>query len=462
MPLFVFLPTDAVIWLLAALIPAAVFYAARRPAAAAKWRRVFSRPAPQACAAVLLFFLAIAAADSVHFRPRLASAPGASEPVYAPAAVSLLDRALLPAIAKRERSYSAPFASAEFDKSADPEGGKERVHRALTGVTEAARSPDAKARDLAARGAAGGAGGLALALLALAGPAALRARKEKIPFRLAFQKSRCLGFAASAAAILFLSALVFAFWTGYHPFGTDKTGNDVLYQAIKSIRTAFALGTLATLSMLPFALLLGIAAGYFRGWVDDAVQYIYTTISSIPSVLLIAACALMIQVFIDRNPELLPTALERADAKLLFIAVIIGVTSWAGLARLLRAEVMKLTALDFVTASIAGGASHWRIMAKHLFPNVLHIVLIVSVIGFSDIVLYEAVLSYIGVGVDPSMNSFGSMINAARGEMSRTPAVWWNLASAFAFMVTVVLAANLFAAAVRDAFDPRTAKGGRK
>ena len=99
-------------------------------------------------------------------------------------------------------------------------------------------------------------------------------------------------------------------------------------------------------------------------------------------------------------------------------------------------------------------------MARHLIPNVMHIVLIVSVIGFSDIVLYEAVLSYIGVGVDPSMNSFGSMINAARGEMSRTPAVWWNLASAFAFMVAIVLSANLFAAAVRDAFDPRSGKGG--
>ena len=207
--------------------------------------------------------------------------------------------------------------------------------------------------------------------------------------------------------------------------------------------------------MLPFAVFFGIAAGFFRGWVDDVVQYLYTTISSIPSVLLIAATALMIQVFIDQHPLLLPTSLERGDAKLFFIAAIIGVTGWASLARLLRAETMKLSGLDFITAARACGTPSGVIMRRHILPNVLHIILIVSVIGFSDIVLYEAVLSYIGVGVDPSMNSFGSMINAARN-------VWWNLFAAFIFMVAVVLSANLFASAVRDAFDPRSYSGSGK
>ena len=129
---------------------------------------------------------------------------------------------------------------------------------------------------------------------------------------------------------------------------------------------------------------------------------------------------------------------------------------------LLRAETMKLSGLDFITAARACGTPSGVIMRRHILPNVLHIILIVSVIGFSDIVLYEAVLSYIGVGVDPSMNSFGSMINAARNEMSRTPTVWWNLFAAFIFMVAVVLSANLFASAVRDAFDPRSYSGSGK
>ena len=95
-------------------------------------------------------------------------------------------------------------------------------------------------------------------------------------------------------------------------------------------------------------------------------------------------------------------------------------------------------------------------MTRHLLPNVAHLVLITVVLEFSGLVLYEAVLSYLGIGVDPSMNSFGSMINGARLEMSRDPMIWWSLMTAFMFMLALVLAANLFADAVRDAFDPRT------
>ncbi len=94
-------------------------------------------------------------------------------------------------------------------------------------------------------------------------------------------------------------------------------------------------------------------------------------------------------------------------------------------------------------------------MRRHILPNVMHVVLIVAVLDFSGLVLYEAVLSYVGVGVDPTTNSFGTMINSARTELSRDPAVWWNLLAAFAFMVTLVLSMQLFASAVREAFDPR-------
>jgi peptide/nickel transport system permease protein len=94
-------------------------------------------------------------------------------------------------------------------------------------------------------------------------------------------------------------------------------------------------------------------------------------------------------------------------------------------------------------------------MRRHILPNVMHVVLIVAVLDFSSLVLYEAVLSYVGVGVDPTTNSFGTMINSARTELSRDPTVWWNLLAAFAFMVTFVLSMQLFAAAVREAFDPR-------
>ena len=130
-------------------------------------------------------------------------------------------------------------------------------------------------------------------------------------------------------------------------------------------------------------------------------------------------------------------------------------TSWTGLCRLLRGETLKLRELDFVHAAQAFGVGPWRIMLRHVLPNVIHIVIITTVLGFSGLVLAEAVLSYVGVGVDPAMNSFGTMINSARLEMAREPIVWWSLAAAFVFMFVLVLSANLFADAVRDALDPR-------
>jgi peptide/nickel transport system permease protein len=242
---------------------------------------------------------------------------------------------------------------------------------------------------------------------------------------------------------------------GYHLLGTDRTGNDVFYQSLKSIRTAFVIGTLATLATLPFAVVLGLMAGWFKGWVDEVIQYVYTVLSSVPNVLLIAACVLMVQVYLDQNLDRFETGAERADLKLFLLCVILGVTGWAGLCRLLRAETLKLRELEYVQAATAFGVGPWRIMARHLMPNVMHLVLITTVLDFSGLILYEAVLSYVGVGVDPSMNSFGGMINLARSEMSRDPLVWWSFAAAFGFMVTVVLAANFFADGVRDAFDPR-------
>src|SRR5690606_8117277 len=223
------------------------------------------------------------------------------------------------------------------------------------------------------------------------------------------------------------------------------TGNDVLVQAIKSIRTALVIGSLTTIAMLPFALGFGLAAGYFKGWIDDVIQYVYTTLTSIPGILLIAACVLMLQVYIDNNPERFATGAERADLRLFMLCVILGVTGWAGLCRLLRAEALKLRELEYVQAARAFGVGHWRIIARHLLPNVMHIVLITVVLEFSSLVLYEAVLSYLGVGVDPSMNSFGSMIDMSRTEMSRDPMIWWSLLAAFSFMLALVLPANLLA-----------------
>lgn len=222
-----------------------------------------------------------------------------------------------------------------------------------------------------------------------------------------------------------------------HVMGTDKVGNDVLYLSLKGIRTGLVLGLATTLIVIPFALLFGILAGYMGGWVDDIIQFIYTTLASIPSILLIVA---FMAIF---------------GRGLLQLCIILGITSWTGICRLVRGEAMKLRETEFTQAAFATGVSRTRIMLTHIAPNVAHLVLITAVLSFSGRVLAEAVLTYIGVGVGPDTISWGSMINDALGEMSREPIIWWKLVAAFAFMLGLVLPANLFGDALRDALDPR-------
>jgi len=120
-----------------------------------------------------------------------------------------------------------------------------------------------------------------------------------------------------------------------------------------------------------------------------------------------------------------------------------------------QVEVLKLREVEFIQAADAFGVSRVKIIVSHLIPNVMHLVLISVVLRFSGLVLSEAVLAYIGIGVDPSTPSWGNMINQSRLELARDPVVWWNLAAAFVFMLGLVLPANLFGDAVRDALDPR-------
>lgn len=235
-----------------------------------------------------------------------------------------------------------------------------------------------------------------------------------------------------------------------HIFGTDKIGTDIFYISMKSIRTGLIIGILTTIITLPFAILFGAMAGYYRGWVDDLIQYVYITLSSVPAVLLIAAAVLTLDVVMQRNSGSIVLMAERTDMRLLMLCCVLGLTSWTSLCRLLRGETLKLRAQDFVLASKSLGASNLQIILKHIVPNLMHIILIAIVLDFSGLVLAEAVLTYVGVGVDPSTYSWGNMINSARMEMGREPIIWWPLAGAFVFMFTLVLAANIFADGVRD------------
>jgi len=250
-----------------------------------------------------------------------------------------------------------------------------------------------------------------------------------------------------------------------HWLGTDKVGSDVLFSALKGIRTGVVIGTGTTIIIIPFAIFFGVLAGYFGGFIDDVIQYIYTTLSSIPGVLLIVAFMLIFgtagyQGGLVTEDILLFGFFVPTD-RLFWLCVIMGITFWTDLCRIIRGEALKLRELEYIQAAHAFGVTDIRIMARHIVPNLMHLVLITMALQFSSLVLAEAILSYIGIGVGPETGSWGNMINTARLELSREPVVWWSLLGAFIFMFGLVLPANIFADAVRDALDPRTRMGRR-
>ena len=470
----VFLWSDRLIFLLLLICIFYAWFASRHAHLRAPWAKVKKNAAGMAAATVLLPFLLIGLLDSLHYRPMLEVKAGTAKATFSVEVKSVLDviaeAALGKMIGKSERTYSAPLATHGFSKeTVELPGGKQarEFPRLVSGGRHLQNPEEDHARDLLIQSARGVVFGVVVWLaLALALMAALSAALSKgaptaniaHTWHSAWRGETETPWRAILITLLIicmLGGIAITLGSRYHLLGTDKVGQDVFYLSLKSIRTALMIGTLTTLVMLPLGVLLGIAAGYMRGWVDDLIQYIYTTLNSIPGVLLIAASVLMMQVYVEANPQLFQTAVERADFRLLALCFILGVMSWTGLCRLLRGEALKLRELEYVQAARAFGVSHFRIIVRHMLPNVMHLVIISAVMDFSGMVLTEAVLSYVGVGVDPAMNSFGSMINAARLEMSRDPMVWWALAASFFFMFTLVLAANLFADAVRDAFDPR-------
>jgi peptide/nickel transport system permease protein len=447
------LPTDYLVWLLVTGVMIFVWYCARRPHLAAPWARVFRSKAAVASAVFLACYLLVGLVDSLHYRPSLPSNDPQARTIYSVEVRSFLDWSLESLRTRTERTYSAPLATRLFQKEQieQPDGKSVRDFPRLRHGGAHLKEEGDWGKDVAVRLISGLAAAAVLwLLLYLVTRKALARRWPQVPWNAAY---------AAIGLLLAIVAPVAALAAGYHVLGTDRIGLDVLYQALKSIRTSLVIGTLTTLVLLPVGIAAGIAAGYFRGWVDDVIQYLYTTLNSIPGVLLIAASVLMVQVYVDANASMFPTAAQRSDFRLLMLCAILGAVGWTGLARLLRGEALKLSQLEYIQAAHAFGVSHARILSRHILPNVAHIVIIALVMDFSGLVLVEAVLSYVGVGVDPSTTSFGTMINAARLEMAREPMVWWSLGAAFAFMFLLVLAANLFADAVRDGFDPRVRIG---
>ena len=445
----VILWTDALIYILVFAVLGLVIYLRGKAHIKRPLQKIARNKVGMASLVVLLFFVQIGFLDSIHFKPT---------DTKSNEIISLLDYWATPLRAHGEKTYSAPFATTLYSKEIIllPDGTTQWGYPRLEFGGRYLDNPETQyLTDVLKKTGYGLFQGMGLAGISLLGFFGLwyKVRSDKgqvyvLPPSLNSVFAVVFTIVSIGYTLIYLSAY-------YHVLGTDKVGEDVFYQAIKSIRTGLVLGTLTTLIMLPIAIVFGILAGFFRGWIDDIIQYVYTTLNSIPSVLLIAASILMVQVYMANHQQDFSSVIVRADMRLLFLCLILGVTNWTGLCRLLRAETLKLREMEYVQAAQALGVKESMILLRHILPNVMHIILISVVLDFSALVLAEAVLSYINIGVDPSTYSWGNMINGARLEMAREPIVWWSLSAAFIFMFALVLAANLFSDSVQEAFDPR-------
>jgi len=459
-----YLSTDILIYFLVCGFIVFISYIRQQPHLSEPWRLVFKNKIAMSSAVILFFFIVVGLMDSIHFRITVNSN---QTPVsYSATMVSLLDVSLENINNKTETTYSAPFSAFSYAKEnfINESGVKYRDYPRLKYAGAHLKNPKLEiGSDLIKKIIFSLILGVLISLLVISAVVFAISRITNSSFTNSFAKIFNEEFdlpwnvmLLTTSVIIICSVVLFYMSTYYHVMGTDKVGQDVFYLTLKSIRTGLVIGTLTTLIMLPFAIALGVLAGYYKGIVDDIIQYIYTTLNSIPGILLIVAVMLAIDVYIENHADLFETAIERADIKLLALCAVLGITSWTGLCRLLRGEVFKLRELEYIQAARALGVSNTKIIVSHIVPNVMHIVLIVVVLDFSGLVLAEAVLAYVGVGVDPSTISWGNMINSARLELAREPVVWWSLISAFSFMFALVLAANLFSDAIRDAFDPRS------
>ncbi|MDF1827815.1 MAG: ABC transporter permease [Legionellaceae bacterium] len=429
-----------------------IFWSMRKPHHRMAFKRLFEKPVAVSAAVFLSFFLMIGVIDSIP-ESKTQTQGHVTQAMHH---MTLLDKVLAPVGIKGETTYSAPLALTSYvSKTVWVNGVAEQRYPRL-------RYPSGKFKNKADVGVFcvhviekslldSFLWVFAFSVIAWGVRRVLTQEKGQsmVP---------SMSFFSALVTLFVCLSMVLIFYDisrELHVFGTGKIGQDIFYHAIKSVRTGLVIGLLTTVFMMPLALSLGVMSGYLGGWVDDVVQYVYTTLSSIPGVLLITASVLSIQTYLVNHPHLISNLADDADARLLALCFILGLTSWTTLCRLIRAEVLKLREIDFVLAAKALGTSRLKIMTKHLLPNVMHIVLVTMVLDFSFLVLAEAVLAYIGVGVSPMTISWGNMINAARLELSREPVVWWPILAAFSFMFMLVLSSNVFADAVRDAFDPR-------
>jgi len=237
-----------------------------------------------------------------------------------------------------------------------------------------------------------------------------------------------------------------------HWFGTDSVGRDVFYRIIYGGQISLFIGFLAVFLEVSLGTVIGGVAAYYGGWVDAILMRITEAMLAIPSLFLLIVLAK----FIGRSVGLVTILGRSFSGSIGIVILVIGITSWMYLARIVRASVLSLKEYDYISASKALGASDSRIFFSHLIPNTLGPIIVATTLGLAGAILTEAYVSFLGLGVQQPTSTWGNMMQQAQSFITR--GAWWMWVFPSGFIVLTILCINLLGDGLRDAFDPRSSR----
>jgi peptide/nickel transport system permease protein len=237
-----------------------------------------------------------------------------------------------------------------------------------------------------------------------------------------------------------------------HWFGTDSTGRDSFSRIIYGGQISIIVGILAVSLEVFLGIIIGGMAGYFGGWVDALLMRFTEAMLSIPSLFLL----IVLGKYLGRDIQTINIFGLSFSGSVAIVIVVIGMTSWMYLARIIRANVLSLKEMDYISASKSLGASNARIFFNHLVPNTLGPIIVASTLGLAGAILTEAYVSFLGLGVQPPTASWGNMLTSAQSFIQR--GAWWMWIFPSLFIVFIILCVNLMGDGLRDAFDPHSTR----